>query len=177
MHVRVLCTQALTQRPASSALQNDNVLAASYADGSVRQWHATTGQQLGRTITDRGDTSHVAYSSDGLVLATVGADPALNLYDVASARLAASLVDGTRDCTTGHSSRVFCVAWNPHHRTVLATGGWDDTVQLWDTRVARSIKSIFGPHVCGDSLDFDSTGSFLLTGSYSPTRPLQVSYI
>lgn len=47
---------------------------------------------------------------------------------------------------------------------VLLTGGWDNTVQFWDMRVGHSVKSIFGPHISGDSLDI--CGDEVLTGSW-----------
>ena len=47
---------------------------------------------------------------------------------------------------------------------VLLTGGWDNTVQFWDMRVGHSVKSIFGPHLSGDSLDV--CGDEILTGSW-----------
>lgn len=47
---------------------------------------------------------------------------------------------------------------------VLLTGGWDNTVQFWDMRVGHSVRSIFGPHLSGDSLDV--CGDEILTGSW-----------
>lgn len=47
---------------------------------------------------------------------------------------------------------------------VLLTGGWDNTIQFWDMRVGHSVKSIFGPHLSGDSLDV--CGDEILTGSW-----------
>jgi WD40 repeat protein len=45
---------------------------------------------------------------------------------------------------------------------VLISGGWDNTVQVWDVRLNRSVRSLFGPYVCGDSLDLK--GNAILAG-------------
>ena len=45
---------------------------------------------------------------------------------------------------------------------VLVSGGWDKTLQIWDLRVHRSVRSIYGPYVCGDSIDIQ--GNNILVG-------------
>lgn len=37
---------------------------------------------------------------------------------------------------------------------VFLTGGWDSNVFIWDVRDHKSIDHIYGPNLCGDSLDF-----------------------
>lgn len=54
----------------------------------------------------------------------------------------------------GHSNRVFSVKFIDDH-TVLS-GGWDSVIHLWDVRQGKSVKSFFGPHVAGDSIDFQN---------------------
>ena len=84
----------------------------------------------------------------------------------------------------GHSNRVYCVKYNPHNPKIIVSGGWDQTMQVWDTRVGnlinnylillgQSVASIFGPYICGDSIDIDSKG-VVLTGSYRPHESLQL---
>ncbi len=41
---------------------------------------------------------------------------------------------------TGHSNRVYCVKYNPVEVNQIFSGGWDDTVQIWDDRMQNSIK-------------------------------------
>jgi len=66
----------------------------------------------------------------------------------------------------GHSNRVFAVKFDPTSEHVIASGGWDNTVQIYDIRKKGPVASIYGPHVCGDSIDFFNDGNTLLTGSY-----------
>ena len=44
--------------------------------------------------------------------------------------------------------------------------------QFWDLRAGESVCSIYGAHVCGDSID--CKGYELLAGSYKPTKQLQL---
>ena len=62
---------------------------------------------------------------------------------------------------------------DPH---VLLSAGWDNTVCVWDTRLrSGAVRSIHGPHVCGDALDVEpSGGAEVLTGAYSSEDQLQV---
>lgn len=52
---------------------------------------------------------------------------------------------------------------SPDPYLVHRAGGWDNTVQVWDVRVGYAVRSIYGPHICGDSLDLD--GNTIVTGT------------
>jgi len=69
---------------------------------------------------------------------------------------------------------VYAVKFKPTDSNVLLSGGWDNTVQIWDTRVGASVRSIYGPHICGDALDIDGSGELALTGSWRPEQSLQL---
>lgn len=74
----------------------------------------------------------------------------------------------------GHSNRVFCLKCNPYQPNMIATGGWDNTVQIYDIRKRGPIASLFGPHICGDAIDFKSDGVTMLTGSYRNSDVLEL---
>ena len=40
--------------------------------------------------------------------------------------------------------------------------------------MSRSVRSFFGPHICGDAIDFSDDGQKVLTGSYSKENQLQI---
>lgn len=44
--------------------------------------------------------------------------------------------------------------------------------QIWDIRTDHSIRSIFGPHVCGDAVDIRN--NVIVSGSWRPEDPLQL---
>lgn len=41
------------------------------------------------------------------------------------------------------------------HIFYQVSGGWDNTVKVWDIRSKTPVHSIFGPHVCGESIDIN----------------------
>ena len=74
----------------------------------------------------------------------------------------------------GHSNRIFCVKFSPYDSTTIVSGGWDNTMQIYDTREKGPVASIYGPHICGDSIDFRNDGYTVLTGSYRNDDALQI---
>ena len=53
------------------------------------------------------------------------------------------------------------------------TGGWDDTVRLWDIRIKDTyVRKFSGPSISADSLDLK--GNILLSGNYSSKDVLQL---
>jgi COMPASS component SWD3 len=75
--------------------------------------------------------------------------------------------------TAGHSNRVFSVKFSPADENVIVSGGWDNTLQIWDVRVGHSVRGIYGPHIAGDAIDMNSKQE-ILTGSWRPENPLEV---
>jgi COMPASS component SWD3 len=74
----------------------------------------------------------------------------------------------------GHSNRVFCVKFNPNQPNCIASGGWDNTIQIYDLRAKGVVGSIYGPHVCGDAIDFKNDGFTMMTGSYRMENALEL---
>jgi DNA excision repair protein ERCC-8 len=62
---------------------------------------------------------------------------------------------------TGHSGAVLSVAWNPAQANILASGGSDGTVRLWDIRRSAS---------CLGVLDFEDSVGIMAQGSEARPR-------
>ena len=68
-----------------------------------------------------------------------------------------------------HTSGVGSVAFSPVDATLLATGSWDGTVQLWDVVTQQNIGTLRAE---GTSVAFSSDGVTLATGSWDGTVKL-----
>jgi len=78
------------------------------------------------------------------------------------------------DKFVGHSNRVICLRFNPTNQFSLVSGGWDNTLQIYDIRRKGPVANIYGPHICGDSIDYKDDGFTLLTGSYREENALEL---
>ena len=89
------------------------------------------------------------------------------MYDERTGRCATRLAGGTdagEDASfSGHADRVFGLRYLASTADVLVSGGWDNTLRVWDARVAdgRSVSTLRGPQVCGDAVDVEPEGTGL----------------
>mmetsp|Transcript_12401 Transcript_12401/g.29104 ORF Transcript_12401/g.29104 Transcript_12401/m.29104 type:complete len:426 (+) Transcript_12401:80-1357(+) len=167
-------------RPATAATRTKNVLVAANAVGSIQHWHVTSGKCL-HTIEEKDNQIFALdYRPDGLMFATGGKDATVRVYDESTKTCTMSLKGAPgygANVPAGHSNRIFSIKWHNTDENLLMSGGWDNTIQIWDTRLQKSVRSIFGPHLAGDSLDMavDSAGkATILTGSWRPEGPLEM---
>jgi len=142
-------------------------------DGQILHWHIKSGKCL-HTITEKGNQLFcLDYFDDGSQFATAGRDRLVRVYDEATKRLVQTLQGGDQKNTAGHSNRVFSLKYHPTHPNIILSGGWDNTVQIWDTRRGHSVRSIWNCYLCGDSVDFSANGEQVLTGSWRTENALQ----
>ena len=40
----------------------------------------------------------------------------------------------------GHRSRILAIKYHPLQSNIFLSGGWDDTVQIWDQRDSHSLR-------------------------------------
>ena len=103
---------------------NGKILASGSWDNTIRLWDMATYETL---LILNGHTDRVlavAFSPDGRTLASGSDDQTIRLWDVATGQ--------QKDILLGHTSGVTAVAFSPDRRTLASTGGWDNTVRLWD---------------------------------------------
>merc|ERR1719198_1398177 len=171
-----LPTTQLRWRPHSAQSKTKSVLISVNAefDGQILHWHIKSGKCL-HTITERGNQLFcLDYFNDGSQFATAGKDRLVRVYDEATKRLVQTLQGGDQKSTAGHSNRVFSLKYHPEHPNIILSGGWDNTVQIWDTRRGHSVRSLWNCYLCGDAVDFSATGNEVLTGSWRTENALQI---
>lgn len=169
-----LPTTQVRWRPQQSLSKTKNVLISVGADGRITHWHTSSGKCLHEIVEEGNQLYCVDYVADGSQFATAGKKREVRIYDESTKKLAQVLVGGDSVNTPGHSNRVFSLKYHTQMRSVLVTGGWDNTVQFWDLRAGHAVRAIFGPHTCGDSVDIDDDGTTILTGSWRIDKQLQL---
>lgn len=141
------------------------------ADGYVTHWHVSSGKIL-HTVKEIGNSiNSVDYSHDYKNFITAGNDISVRLYDENMKSLI-STMKPYKFNEPGHSGRIFCVKFFPNNASTIYSGGWDKTIQFYDTRTGKVANSIYGPEICGDSLDM--TGYTLASGAWSTGEQIQL---
>jgi WD40 repeat protein len=109
------------------------------------------------------------FSPDGGRFGTAGKDGIIRIYETTTGQVVQSFSD---DSGLHHSSRVHSLVFHRDFPNLIATGGWDMRVLLFDLRQPGDVKSFGGPNICGDSLDMSDYS--LLAGSWRADRPLEL---
>jgi WD40 repeat protein len=146
-------------------------LASASADHTVRLWDAQAHRQLGAPLTGHTDTvDAIAFSPDGRTLASGGDDTTIRFWDASSHReLGAPLQPTTTTSDGTYSYSVKAVAFSPDGR-MLATGGDDHLVRLWDVHSHHQISApLAGARAGVESVAFGRDGRTLAAGSNDST--------
>lgn len=170
-----LPTTALRFRPVTPTTRTKNVFLAANAAGSVQHWHMTSGKCLHSMEDEDNQVYALDYNDEGTCFVAAGKDKAVRVYDEATKTMVVEMAGGVGYSTKtspGHSNRVFSVKYVPGDENTVVSGGWDNTVQIWDIRTGTSVRSFYGPHVCGDSIDV--VGGEIVTGSWRPENQLEI---
>lgn len=170
-----LPTTALRFRPVTATTRTKNVFIAANAAGAVQHWHMTSGKCLHSLEDAENQVYCLDYNEEGAKFVTAGKDTILRLYDEATKTQLLSMRGGmgySVKSTPGHSNRVFSAKFVPGDENTIVSGGWDNTIQFWDIRAGAAVRSIYGPHICGDSLDI--VGNEIVTGSWRAENQLEV---
>jgi COMPASS component SWD3 len=171
-----LPTTVVRFRPSSETNKTKNVLIAANATGAVQHWHMTSGKCLHSMEEEDGNQVYAMdYNLDGSQFVTAGKDTAIRVYDEATKSIVAKMKGGlgfSQTASPGHSNRIFSAKVVPQDQNLIISGGWDNTVQIWDMRKGGAVRSIYGPHLCGDALDLHE--NTLLTGSWRNKDQLEL---
>eukprot|EP00759_Apiculatamorpha_spiralis_P016768 PhF_6_TR2296/c0_g1_i1/m.4020 len=138
-------------RPGAQSLSRTIVALAS-GDG-VSVWHVTT-QRMQSSVHEKDNMIYALdYNGDGTAFVTGGKDCRLRVYDEDRMQLMTTLSAGLTEDIDAHTNRIQSIKWSLDDPNIIISGGWDNTVQIWDLRQNKSVRSIYGPYLCGDGLD------------------------
>ena len=150
-------------------------------DGSIKCWSSRNTKvkwTMNEKSNDQKKFNQIfasAFNPDGSKFCTAGLDAKIRIYDFETRQNLQvleknqSFEDGQN---SGHTSRILSTIYKPDDPNVLFSSGWDDTIYMWDLRAGRSIRSLFGPHVCSDALDVHDVK--LVAGSWRTNDQLQM---
>lgn len=153
-----------------------DIILATYASGETRRWHVSSGKCL---HTHKEDTQMLScsYSSKGDHAIVSGSNGKIYMFDEGTGTILNVLEPSTNsEVMDGHMMRVFSLQFSPQDDDVFVSGGWDDTIQWWDTRISakHSIKKISGPHICGEALDIEPSSMQMVAASWRKANNLQI---
>ena len=140
-------------------------LASAGDDGTVRLWDPASGAEHATLTGLTGHTDHtghtsqvdaVAFSPDGLQLASGYSGGTVRLWDLATGAEQATL--------TGQTGRVKAVAFSPDGRQ-LASAGYDRTVRLWDPAATARQAVLTGHTRLVNAVAFSPDGRRLASAS------------
>ena len=164
-----LLSKEAASRPASAA----EVLAVLTRLRNARQ-AATPAKMLGTRLRPRliraltghtGSVFAVAFSPDGMLVATSSGDQTARLWDTATGLLIRTL--------TGHTRAVNGVAFSPDGTLLATSGSIDKTARLWDTATGQPVRTLIGHTQAVNGVAFSPDGALLATsGSIDQTARL-----
>ena len=141
------------------------------AEGYILEVHSKSGKILQEIQEENNPLMCVDYSPDGLLFATGGNDKYVRLYDDNTKTLIKKLERHRYDLPE-HSNRIFAVKFSKKDPNLLLSGGWDNTILLYDIRAREVQNYLYGPHICGDGMDLKD--DLLLTVSWEKEDQIQL---
>jgi cell division cycle protein 20 (cofactor of APC complex) len=126
---------------------NQHLLSSGSRDGTIINHDVRIREHATATLASHTqEVCGLKWNREGTMLASGGNDNLLCLWDAAAQGRTAA-----RHQLTGHNAAVKALAWSPHERNLLATGGGtaDRCIKFWNTQNGACLNTIdTGSQVC-----------------------------
>ena len=156
-------------RPEFPELARKPTILSTTCDGGINHWNLLNGKSLNVTRLRNEQIYSSDYNPDGTAYALGCKEGRIKVFDENTLQQQGVLTHGVEGEDPG-AQRVFCLKWFDQH--TIISGGWDNKITVWDTRSMHSVRELFGPHICGDSIDVRE--NIIVSGSYHIKDQLQV---
>jgi WD40 repeat protein/predicted Ser/Thr protein kinase len=143
-------------------------VASAGTDRTVRVWQATGRQDVAVLHGHTGTVSELAFDPAGPRLASLSRESRLSSAGDCTVRVWDVDPRVTVPVLRGHTSYVYPVACSPDGQWI-ASGGWDNTVRLWDARTGEQCAKLDHPGVV-EALAFSPDGSWMVSGCRADDR-------
>ncbi len=143
-------------------------LASADTDRTIRVWRAAGGQDVAVLHGHTGAVPKLVFAADGRRLASLSCASGIGWQADSSVRVWEVGPRATLPVLRGHTSYVYPVAFSPDGRWI-ASGGWDNTVRLWDAATGEPCATLPHPGII-PSLAYSRDGSSLVSGNYRDDR-------
>ena len=143
-------------------------VASAGTDRTVRVWQARGRQDVAVLHGHTGNVTGVAFAPDGRRLASLSRASMLRIAGDDTVRVWDVDPRATLPVLRGHTSYVYPVAFSPDGRWI-ASGGWDNTVRLWDAATGEPCATLPHPGVV-HGLAFGPDGTWLVSASMADSR-------
>ncbi|UCE37265.1 MAG: hypothetical protein JSW00_17605 [Thermoplasmata archaeon] len=125
-------------------------------ENAVAETEVTKLMELKTLENHSASVNSVAWSPDGIMLASGSSDNTLKVWDITTGFEVLNL--------TGHTDFVWSVSWSPDGKK-LASGSSDNTIKLWDYASASNEKNLTGHTDAVRSVSWSPNGTQLASGS------------
>jgi len=142
-----------------TAFSSDGQLIATSCNGRIRIWHVRSREPLAEMGEQHDDIRSLCFSSDDNMLIAASGNTEIRRWDVTDPGNSHSLSP-----LKGHTAFVNQIALSPDGK-ILASGGWDSTLRLWDPLAGEELMTLRGHSAVISCLAWSPDGQSLYTGS------------
>lgn len=149
--------------------EDETTLSFCSAFGQVFHYNYFTQKCL--SVVEEGENAIncIRYNNKGDLYATAGSDGRVRVYLSASNALCFKSEPGSG----GHTNYIYSIAFHPTDSNCCASSGSDRKIEIWDIKAGTAVKSILGPYVAGEALDFSADGTIIHAGNHSKENRIE----